>query len=1636
MSEASTMEVSSTAPSTAKSKKGGKNASSENVMAKLTLRHTFGSGVNTHDSILSYVSLVGEKDINDRVVFKVGRQACICDPDTGRQQYLTGRPKNTTNLFHAAISSNNRYLSLCESNRWDRSSTASGHAQASVYSLTTYSRQKTIYYASSGEFICSAFTSDAKYLATLCDGSEYQIVVWQWEKERIFKSVSLQSKPTKISVSPSHFQITVSGPQYLKCWALGSDGTLRASSLLSSSKESELFCDHKWLAPADNMHRMVAVSSLESLHSMTHDLHRKQPIYIFEGSEAPPGSSGPPIALEHRQTIHPRFETPNAAVDAIASYSKGFILLGREGHVSIYERYLEGDKRDPYFEVKSLSLDISNFISGAVLPSEDKLVLMSQEGRVLLAPIGNDLPGQSSKVREQIEAKDLSVGGYHEGAVLAASMAVHRSILATVSLDNTLRIWNFETLKCELVHRFRNDDPIDLGVHPNGFQVVVSFKEKIKLFNILLDKLKLYRETPAKSCKEVTFSEAGKYFAAASTINVLVFDTKTFTQLMLFQGHMMAVKRLKWGPGDRMLFSAGSDGNVYGWSMDTDQRMDIIASSNRSALIQDLAVDGLDFGLIGSSMERRLGRQLVPWGSKDPTVSGPESGASFVVGSYSLLVTGSDGSMRIAEWVPLDSNGKPREECGNTIIPLQLDHRVSITTIAVSICKKYLYAGTSEGSLRVYDWPIRVESPAFVESHAHSAAVVALRESPTGNVVVSASEDGSIFVHAMLKGQMATLAAADHSVDLFSGDGGSSTSAYNSGVVQMSREDMDEHIQENFDLRKKIEEMSTKYSFESHQRENQHADETKRLVERHQAAINAEKERFESMQTKMETKVRDLIQSLDTKELDHVKMTAELENRYEHKLADQLDRFDRLGEEMELLKQRCEGLLVAERQEFDRQLSEMKTEARQREKRMRMENKRVRDDRNSDDNAFKEILDQQEDEYEDELKQLIAAAESELKSERENITKLRTLVQTKNTKLDQLKKKLTELASSAKARQSMLLHEKKERMKLQDTIEHYKKNLLEREEALAEKEKTILELRSTTRTLENFRFVLDHRLQQLSAERGPITQHIEGLEQHIRTMYEELVEEFETKKEEAMKVEAKDLRISSYIHELQVLRSDNRQKEIYIATFRRELENVIGAFGKKELETAVKILYRKFVRGEVVREEAQKGHLGSDKKDHPAVKYLLNEDSDEEDDLPEAFTSRKTRSEGGRPAQGSGFNVLGKKKSSKKAIVQEIESELIENAKEANRQRQCMERTSENLEHRLRVMKTETERVNRTRLNENSHLIFECNDLRRELKGVQRKLDVANQTINELRRSNKALMNSAGTSPTREWRDLDLEGYGGDVSKLMDSHEELPSEASKSALNNTSGKPVEDSEVASHNSSMRDALVKSQSAVQLGQSGRDLSKKGKSKKVHLNSTPQMGTESSPSLRNMTLSSAQPRHGAPKPESFLQGSMTVEQRLLQKKEATIERLVDEATALTAQLDESNREKAMQRTELSRLRGLLANVIQSAPPLPGGTPGDGGRGSKRGGKASDRVLLTVGMNNATRVTSSNTQADFTGYPSQDDLYNMSAMGTNGRPNVASEIDDDSSIGGMKPVKPPAGSGFDIRKSRQKAQEGKKK
>ena len=175
-----------------KQSRGDDSKSSDAVGAKVMLKHGFGSTALQVDGIQSFSTILGEKEVNDRIMYRVGRHICVYDPESGRQQFFTGRPCGVTNALHFSISPNSRYVSICESTRTEKSD--SGHAQATIYSLTTFSRQKVLTHQSPADFICSSFCGDVKFLVTLTDEPERSVILWQWEKERIFKSANLSFK--------------------------------------------------------------------------------------------------------------------------------------------------------------------------------------------------------------------------------------------------------------------------------------------------------------------------------------------------------------------------------------------------------------------------------------------------------------------------------------------------------------------------------------------------------------------------------------------------------------------------------------------------------------------------------------------------------------------------------------------------------------------------------------------------------------------------------------------------------------------------------------------------------------------------------------------------------------------------------------------------------------------------------------------------------------------------------------------------------------------------------------------------------------------------------------------------------------------------------------------------------------------------------------------------------------------------------------------------------------------------------------------------------------------------------------------------------------------------------------------------
>ena len=57
-------------------------------ITKFEVKHAFGCQVPKVDAVLSFASTTGDKEYSDRLVYKVGKQVCIFNPETQKQEFF------------------------------------------------------------------------------------------------------------------------------------------------------------------------------------------------------------------------------------------------------------------------------------------------------------------------------------------------------------------------------------------------------------------------------------------------------------------------------------------------------------------------------------------------------------------------------------------------------------------------------------------------------------------------------------------------------------------------------------------------------------------------------------------------------------------------------------------------------------------------------------------------------------------------------------------------------------------------------------------------------------------------------------------------------------------------------------------------------------------------------------------------------------------------------------------------------------------------------------------------------------------------------------------------------------------------------------------------------------------------------------------------------------------------------------------------------------------------------------------------------------------------------------------------------------------------------------------------------------
>ena len=125
-------------------------------------------------------------------------------------------------------------------------------------------------------------------------------------------------------------------------------------------------------------------------------------------------------------------------------------------------------------------------------PNDETLVGYARDNTLYSFPLGNvDIMDADDDAGFSEHFSHVGSGGLHSGGIVALDICLHKPLIATVGeTDKTVRVWNYLRRRCELVHRATNDEPTCVAFHPSGFEMLVGYKERVRLYSVLLSELK------------------------------------------------------------------------------------------------------------------------------------------------------------------------------------------------------------------------------------------------------------------------------------------------------------------------------------------------------------------------------------------------------------------------------------------------------------------------------------------------------------------------------------------------------------------------------------------------------------------------------------------------------------------------------------------------------------------------------------------------------------------------------------------------------------------------------------------------------------------------------------------------------------------------------------------------------------------------------------------------------------------------------------------------------------------------------------------------------------------------------------------------------------------------------------------
>ncbi|KAF7208966.1 cilia- and flagella-associated protein 57 isoform X1 [Nothobranchius furzeri] len=611
--------------------------------------------------------------VDEQTVAYPSGNCCVChNTAVRRQRFIYGSDKSQ-GIRALAISPNRCYLAVSE---------RAEKATITVFDLQ-HERGRRRKPLTAGdmlvsEFLCVAFSPDSKYLIGQSGGPEWTLVLWFWEKNKVLatvKSTSFNDPITQISFNPhNNMQLCVSGSGVFKVFRYY-EGALKQSSI-AKVESINILC-HAWVSEkvfaGTDTGRLLVFESGDMRRELRMSSH-----------------SDRQVEMKWIKEIDVNGGLAASGITAILSYSKGFVCSTGPGTVCLFER-TEDNVYRKYREIRIPSDPRSNDLNPAEIhtvcmsPAEETLAVSTDRGQLYSASLSST---DISRLLERHQCFESLSQPFHSSAITGLSTCILKPLVATCSLDRSVRIWNYETKELELYREFQ-EEAYSVALHPTGLFVLVGFSDKLRLMNLVLDDIRTLKEFTLRSCRECAFSHGGHMFAAVNGNVIYVYTFTTFENTLTLKAHNGKVRSVGWSLDDSRLVSCGMDGAVYEWNTHTGKR-------ESESVVKSCSYTDVAFS----------------WDYK------------------TILAVGSDivreiQSCQVLREVPADEG--------------------SLTALAVSHSGRVIFTGTSSGTIRAIKYPLPIQSE-WVIQQPHGGPVNKMAITYDDQFLLTVSEDGCLLI--------------------------------------------------------------------------------------------------------------------------------------------------------------------------------------------------------------------------------------------------------------------------------------------------------------------------------------------------------------------------------------------------------------------------------------------------------------------------------------------------------------------------------------------------------------------------------------------------------------------------------------------------------------------------------------------------------------------------------------------------------------------------------------------------------------------------------------------------------------------------------------------------------------------------